>query len=76
VDRGADVQWSDFPWRSTALFVALCLIYVGLGGVSLPHFVGQGVEVFGAPSLTPMLIALAPAVFALAFLEHETSPRP
>jgi MFS family permease len=192
VDHGADVQWSGFPWRSTALFVALFLIYVGLetavggwattffskigkgaflgafatsfffltfsiaritlaaatdrlgfgravrmgtglgalallltlfpslaligfglagiafsivfptmlawaarrhpdvraqmasmsiaaaglGGVSLPYLVGQGVEVFGAPSLTPMLIALALAVFALTFLEHETSPRP
>jgi fucose permease len=191
-DHGADVQWSGFPWRSTALFVALFLIYVGLetavggwattffskigkgpflgafatsfffltfsiarmtlasttdrlgfaravrmgtglgalallltffpslaligfglagiafsivfptmlawaarrhsglrprmasvsiaaaglGGVILPYLIGQGVDVFGAPSLTPMLIALALAVFALTLFEHEASPGP
>jgi hypothetical protein len=39
-----------------------------MGGVILPYLIGQGVEAFGAWSLTPMLIATALVVFALTFL--------
>jgi MFS family permease len=51
-----------------AQMASVSIAAAGLGGVILPYFIGQGVEAFGAWSLTPMLIATALVVFGLTFL--------
>jgi fucose permease len=51
-----------------AQMASVSIAAAGMGGVILPYLIGQGVEAFGAWSLTPMLIATALVVFALTFL--------
>jgi len=71
VDHGADVQWSGFPWRSTALFVALFLIYVGLetavGGWATTFFskIGKG-AILGAFATSFFFLTLSIARMTLA----------